>query len=249
VFKYLLATGVGLLLTGPSSAQPTPAAPADSRVFELRTYTAGTGRLDELHARFRDHTVRLLERHGATSLGYWVPADNSDNKLVFLLSYPNQSARDRTWSTLAADPEWLRVKQSSELREGKLVERIESTFLTATEYSPTIGAAREPDSRQFELRTASATAGQADALHAKLRTETLPELERNGTAVLGVWTVRRPTGSDTTVMYLVARKPSVGETEADSVIVSLGGLGMRRPAPRPDPSTLLLRPTDYSPMK
>jgi hypothetical protein len=249
MFKYLVATLTGLLVVSPSSAQPDPSAQSDSRVFELRTYTAGADRLNELHARFRDHTVRLLERHGATNLGYWVPADNSDNKLMFLLSYPSQTARDRTWSALAADPEWLRAKRTSQLREGKLVDRIESTFLTATAYSPTIRAARDPDDREFELRTATAAAGQAEALHAKLRTDTIPELERNGTAVVGVWTVRKSSGNDTTVMYLVARKPGVGESEADSVLVSLSGVGLRRPSPRPDPSILLLRPTDYSPMK
>ena len=245
MFKYLVATIVGFAAVGTSSAQPVVAAQPEVPVYELRTYTAGNGRLDELHNRFRDHTIRLLEKHGATSVGYWVPT-NADNKLVFLLSYPSQTARDRSWSTLAADPEWLRVKRSSEMSKGKLVERIESSFLTATDYSPTVRAAREQDTRQFELRTATAVAGHADAFHAKLRGETLPNLERSSTTVLGVWTVRNQTGSDTTVMYLVARKP---ESEADSVIVSLGGIGMRRPAPRPDSSTLVLRPTDYSPMK
>jgi hypothetical protein len=50
-------------------------------------------------------------------------------------------------------------------------------------------------------------------------------------------------------MYLVAQKPAIGEMEADSVLVSLGGVGLRRPAPRPEPTTVLLRATDYSPMK
>ncbi len=240
MLKYLLTVAVGFAVMGTSAAQP------NGTVYELRTYTAGAGRLDELHDRFRDHTSRLLEKHGATSLGYWVPADNADNKLVFLLSYPSQAARDRTWSTLAADPEWLRVKRSSEHRQGKLVERIESSFLTATDYSPAIRTTRERDTREFELRTATAPAGQAETLHAKLRTETLPNLERNGTSVLGVWTVRNQPGTNTTVVYLVARKP---ESEAESTIVSLSGFGMRRPGARPDPATLLLRPTDYSPMK
>jgi len=249
MFKYLLATVLGLIGVGVSSAQQAPAPQAESRVFELRTYTAGTGRLDELHARFRDHTIRLLEKHGATNLGYWVPADNADNKLLFLLSYPSQTARDHTWSALAADPEWLRIKRSTEMHDGKLVERIDSTFLMPTPYSPATRAVREHDTRRFELRSASASKEQAEALHTKLRTETLPALERIGTVVLGVWTVRKATDGDTTVMYLVARKPALGESDEDNVVVSLGGVGMRRPAPRPDPSTLLLLPTDYSPMK
>jgi hypothetical protein len=248
MLKYVLTTLVGLFLVSPSFAQPAPQSHVNARVFELRTYTANPGRLDDLHARFRDHTIRLLEKHGATSLGYWVPADNTENKLVFLLSYPSHSARQQTWSTLAADPEWLRVKRSSEIREGKLVDRIESTFLTATDYSPPIRATRDQDPRTFELRTATSPAGQFEALHVKLRTETLPELERNGMTILGVWTVRKSTG-DPKVMYLLARKLAIGETEADSTIVSLSGVGMRRPTPRPVGDTLRLKPTEYSPMK
>lgn len=249
VFRLLLAVSVGLLIIGPSYAQPVPPSRTEQQVFELRTYTVVAGRLDELHTRFREHTIRLLEKHGATSLGFWVPSDNSDNKLVFLLSYPTQSARNRTWSTLVADPEWLRVKQSSEHREGKLVERIESRFLAATEYSPALRPVRETDQREFELRTITADAARAEAAHTKLRTETLPELERNGAVIRGVWTVRSASESETTILYLVARTPRVGESEADSVIASLNGVGMRRPAVRPDSSILLLRATDYSPMK
>lgn len=234
MLKYLLALTFGVLVTATGFAQN------DARVFELRTYTASPEKLGDLHARFRDHTIRLLEKHGATNVGYWVPTDNTDGKIVFLLSYPSQAARDRTWSNLAADPDWLRAKRTSERQDGKLVERIETTFLTATEYSPAIRAARDTETREFELRTAT---GKAQDLHAKMRSE----LDRNGTTVLGVWTVRSAAGTDTTVMYLVARKPTV--SEADSTIVSLRGVGMRRPAPRPDPSVLSLRPTDYSPMK
>jgi hypothetical protein len=32
----------------------------DGRVFELRTYYAAPGKMDALHARFRDHTCKLF---------------------------------------------------------------------------------------------------------------------------------------------------------------------------------------------
>ena len=34
-------------------------------VFEIRTYTAAEGKLDALHARFRDHTLVLVPPNGA----------------------------------------------------------------------------------------------------------------------------------------------------------------------------------------
>ena len=37
----------------------------DTRVFELRTYTAKPGKIDALHARFRDHTTALKMPMGA----------------------------------------------------------------------------------------------------------------------------------------------------------------------------------------
>ena len=40
-------------------------------VYELRTYTTNPGKLDALNARFRDHTIRLFQKHGIESVGYW----------------------------------------------------------------------------------------------------------------------------------------------------------------------------------
>ena len=51
-----------------------PTARKDDRVFELRTYTASPGNLAALNARFRDHTMKLFEKHGMTNLWYWTPA-------------------------------------------------------------------------------------------------------------------------------------------------------------------------------
>src|SRR4029453_345490 len=58
-----------------------------SRGFEMRAYYAAPGKLEDLQARFRDHTVKLFEKHGMTNVGYWVPVDEktgqpSGNTLV-----------------------------------------------------------------------------------------------------------------------------------------------------------------------
>ena len=84
----LLAT---LMLTALVSAR---AAEKDPRVFEMRTYYAAPGKLDELHKRFREHTTALFEKHGMTNLGYWTPLENADNKLVYVLAYPSREARE-----------------------------------------------------------------------------------------------------------------------------------------------------------
>src|SRR5689334_8737236 len=73
------------------------AANDDTRVFEMRTYYAAPGKLDALNARFRDHTCKLFEKHGMTNVGYWMPIENPDNKLIYVLAYPNRDAREKSW--------------------------------------------------------------------------------------------------------------------------------------------------------
>src|SRR5262245_47470918 len=76
----------------------------DTRVFEMRTYYASAGKLDALLARFRDHTTRLFEKHGMTNVGYWVPIDNPDNKLIYILAFPSAESRQKSWKAFMADP-------------------------------------------------------------------------------------------------------------------------------------------------
>ena len=78
----------------------------DSRVFEMRTYHTHDGKLDALHARFRDHTVGLFEKHGMTNIAYWVPKDGDGNTLVYLLAYPSREERGRMWKAFLNDPDW-----------------------------------------------------------------------------------------------------------------------------------------------
>src|SRR4051812_43684168 len=103
----------------------------DGHLFELRTYTPVPGRLDALLARFRDHTDRLFGRHGMTSLGYWVPAEEPRDRLVYILAFPSREAADASWAAFRADPEWQRVRQESEA-DGPIVEKIDSLFLVPT---------------------------------------------------------------------------------------------------------------------
>jgi hypothetical protein len=110
---------------------------ADGRVFELRTYYAAEGKMDALNARFRDHTCRLFEKHGMTIIGFWTPnkPEDSQKKLVYLLAFPSKEAAAKSWKEFQADPDWIAVWKESE-KNGKLIVRIESTYLNPTDYSP-----------------------------------------------------------------------------------------------------------------
>jgi hypothetical protein len=116
--------------------KPAHAAPG-GKVFEMRTYTAMPGKLDALNTRFRDHTIRLFKKHGMTNIGYWVPQDEPrhSNTLIYVLSHESREAATKSWAAFRADPEWQKASKESELN-GKIVEKVESVFMDATDYSP-----------------------------------------------------------------------------------------------------------------
>jgi hypothetical protein len=127
-------------LAGSASAADAKPAAADTgktRVFEMRTYTAAEGKLDALHARFRDHTNKLFTKHGIEMIGYWVPTDGptSKNTLIYILAYPSRDAREKAWKDFQADPDWQKAKAESE-KDGKLVLKVDSVFMAPTDYSP-----------------------------------------------------------------------------------------------------------------
>ncbi len=106
-------------------------------VFELRVYHTAEGRLPALLARFRDHTVGLFARHGITSVAYWTPLDDplKGRTLFYILKFPSREEAAKRWKAFQDDPDWIKVKAESEA-SGKIVEKIDSTFLELTDFSP-----------------------------------------------------------------------------------------------------------------
>jgi hypothetical protein len=120
-----------------SGRTTTAQAAVKGRVFEVRTYTAEPGKLDALHARFRDHTMQIFKKHGMTSVVYFAPSDEplAKNTLMYILSFPSRDAAKKSWDEFRNDPEWQKVQKESEAN-GKLVNHVDSVFAEATEYSP-----------------------------------------------------------------------------------------------------------------
>lgn len=120
-----------------SAQEKAGAGSADKMVYELRIYHVYEGKLDDLLRRFRDHTTKLFERHGIRNVAYWTPTDDplKGKTLVYILAHPSREAATANWQTFRDDPEWISVRDKSEAN-GKLVEKIDSTFMTMTEFSP-----------------------------------------------------------------------------------------------------------------
>ena len=108
-----------------------------SHIYELRIYTPNEGKLDAVNARFRDHTCVLFKKHGMEVVGFWTPAQGEEakNTLYYILAFPSAEAQKNAWQEFRSDPEWIKVKAESE-KNGVLVNKVDSTNLKATDYSP-----------------------------------------------------------------------------------------------------------------
>jgi len=110
-----------------------------TKVYELRVYQAAPGKLAELLARFREHTTKLFDKHGMKNVAYWTAIDEpkKSNTLIYILEHHSREEAAANWKSFQDDPEWKSVRDKSEAN-GKLVENVESTFLTLTDFSPPV---------------------------------------------------------------------------------------------------------------
>ena len=106
---------------------------AENRVFELRTYYTLEGKLPNLLARFRDHTIKLFEKHGMENIGYWVPKDQP-NTLIYVLAHKSPDAAKKSWDEFRKDPVWVKARDASEA-SGKIVDKVTSVFMDPADFS------------------------------------------------------------------------------------------------------------------
>ncbi len=205
LFNRAMILRILLLATMLAATLPCTAAEKDTRCFEMRTYYAAPGKLDALLARFRDHTVKLFEKHGITNIGYWVPIENTDNKLVYVIAFPSREEREKRWKEFGADPDWQAARKASE-ENGKLLTKVEAVFLDATDFSPAIQPSVAAP-RVFELRTYTTTPGNLGRLQARFRNHTVALFAKHGMTNLFYWTpMADQKGADNTLVYLLAHK-------------------------------------------
>jgi hypothetical protein len=229
---------------------------ADDRVFEMRIYTAGEGKLAALNSRFRDHTCKLFEKHGITNVGYWVPLDKKDGRLIYVVSYPSRTAREKSWKGFMADPKWKKVFAESR-KDGPLVLKVESRFLNTTDYSPAIKPVKAKGGRVFELRTYTTASGRLKNLHARFRDHTCKIFESHDMTNVAYWVpMDKKQGADNTLVYLISHqsreqakknwrgfigdpawKKAQAASEADGKILA------KRP------QSVFMKSVDYSPIK
>lgn len=184
------------------------AQPRGSTYFEMRTYHCHEGKRPDLIKRFMEHTLRLFEKHHIENVAYFLPVEENNNTLTFILGYPDQQARDIFWNNFANDAEWQRALEKSELN-GALVAKVDQVFLRlAPELSSGISNLQADPNRIFELRTYFMHPGRVDAITARFRDHTRALFEKHGmTNVVYFYTVEK-NDAQPKLVYLLAH-PSV----------------------------------------
>jgi NIPSNAP len=232
----------------------TLSAQVAERVFELRIYTCEKGKLNDLHRRFRDHTLRLFAKHGMKNEGYWTPIDNKDEQLYFLLSYPSRAAREASWTAFQSDTAWINARNRSEA-QGKIVAKAESIFLKTTDYSPNDLKAAWP--RIWELRIYDCPPGKLSHLNDRFRNHTMKLFKSHGMRNIIYW---MPTdeaqGASTKLYYfLTHRSPDAARASFGTFVQDQRWKDLVKSSEAKAGGKIIdkitsvyLYPTDYSPL-
>ncbi len=178
---------------------------AQSAFYELRVYHCHPGKLDNLIARFQNHTTKIFEKHGMTNIAYWTVEEKPD-QLYYILSYPSLEDRDKAWKAFGSDPEWKEVQTNSE-KDGKIVAKVESTYLSLeTELNKKIKLTANEPNRLFELRTYYSPQGKYQALVNRFKNHTLKLFKKHDIQNIAYFKTIEKGNLQPKLLYVVAHK-------------------------------------------
>jgi hypothetical protein len=108
-----------------------------NHVFEVRIYTAGEGKLDAVVKRFRDPEVRIFQESGMKAVLYSTVSEPADrqNQFFYILEHNSREAARASWAKFMADPDFRAAAAASDVG-GRAVVKVESFFVTPTDFSP-----------------------------------------------------------------------------------------------------------------
>lgn len=231
----------------------------DTRTFEIRTYYAAEGKLENLLTRFRDHTCALFEKHGIENIGYWIPKENKENRLVYIIAFPDRVEQKTMWQAFLNDPAWKAAYKAS-TADGKLVTKVESTFLNATDYSPRVVTRQKNPNRLFELRTYKAAEDRLPNLHARFKDHTIALFAKHGIENLIYMQPQadQEGGSDTLIYLIAHQSEEARQTSFDGFRKDQDWQAARKASEERAGGGLTVKggvayeffkPTDFSPLK
>jgi hypothetical protein len=108
------------------------------RIFELRTYESNNAKASKTKIKmFDDAEIKIFRRCGMlpvffaeTLIGRNLP------NLTYMLAYDDLAAREKSWRTFAADPEWQELRAQPGLTDPEIVSNISNSILRPLPFSP-----------------------------------------------------------------------------------------------------------------
>ena len=104
-------------------------------IYEYRVYTIREGKMERLQRVFTETVMPLFNKHNIKAVGFWEPERGEGRTFVYMVGFKDAADRERAWKDFADDPEWKRKRAALE-EEGLPWEKIESTVLVPTSFSP-----------------------------------------------------------------------------------------------------------------
>lgn len=259
------ATALFPMHTPIAQAADSPTRSTDERLFELRIYVTNEGKLPDLLARFRDHTVKLFEKHGIENIGYWVPLekeDGSENTLYYIIAHKSREGSEAAWASFRKDPEWQAAAKASEANGKILARKPDAIFLKATDFSCPIKTVPGSGERVFELRTYTTPEGRLPALHDRFRNHTMNLFSRHGMNHVGYWTPTDAKDSPgTKLLYILSHASKAAGLKSFETFradpewiaakdASEARAGGSLTVPQPEGvKSIYMRATDFSPIR
>ncbi|HZD51492.1 MAG TPA: NIPSNAP family protein [Woeseiaceae bacterium] len=139
----LSAAVIAVMAWASAAAAPPPAAvsaaaPDEPSIYQLRLYGLVEKTKAAFHARFRDHAMRIMKRHGFDIVAIWETREPSGAAFVYLLKWPDEETLKKSWAAFLADPEWVKIKAETPAGDQPIMREVEQDrVLHITDYSPT----------------------------------------------------------------------------------------------------------------
>ena len=236
---------------GCAAAKPKAAAKSEC-VYELRTYTTNEGKLPNLHARFRDHTIKIFKKHGMESVAYWVPTDEakSKNTLIYILRHKSLEAAKASWKAFGSDPAWRKVAKESQVDGKFLAKRPDRVYLKATSYFPKPAVCKATKDSVCQLRIYTIKDDMCKKLDERFAKGTIKLFAKHGIESLGYFHPADEKDKDKVLYYVIRFKNQEATKTAWKAFVSDPAWAeFRKPYGRPVSKceAVFMKAADYSP--
>lgn len=133
-------------------------------IVECRHYTLKPGRLADYLEAYGDEGYALQARYLGEALGWFVVDVGPQNQVIHLWSYADMADMQRRRADMAADPQWVRLRE----RFAGIFHRQEAQILKPVDHLPFGRSDRTPG--LVDIRSYTLAHGKTDAFLAFLRT-------------------------------------------------------------------------------